>query len=1065
MAIRMTGEAESARPTSRRGIVPALMVTAALGAAAIVVTTSVVEQLRGRDSAIAFAEGRMRAAVGELAGTVGGRLAGMDSDLIAIVNGLDLVDGEYHMGAIPTLLARLRLTDGRSAQYLVVDAAGRIVLDSEGRRTGGPIIADRPYFQHHRADTSPLPYLVWVGTSSVTGRPTLGVSRRIEDAYGTFGGVIAAGIDPESLLPALNAATRDRNAIGALYLRDGTLVLRRPDPDGTSGRVRSDGRLFRDEIPKASSGWFLSTDEADGVPRFVAWRQIGDWPVYGAVSVPRSEVLAPWKQAALDEALGVVAILAALAALLTVALHGYRISRRAADEGEQLAAEMRAARDRERAVLDAMVPNIAIIDRDGVIRAVNAAWRRFSLANSESGREIGPGESYFKATDRGAAAGDADAAKAAAGLRALLAGETQRFTMEYPCDALGKPRWFLLDATPLGNGGAVVVHVDMTEARSTHRALAQRESMLRGLASNVPGVLFQHVLGADGRRRLVYVSERSHEILGVAPDRAIADNSLIGHGASKEDFERIAQRYDRLLAEGGAWQTEFEYRRPDGTRRWLRGVAATDHSAVGESRTNGILLDVTDEHEAVESLRRLATEDSLTGLHNRRGLIMEATRAVAEAPAGTSVALHYFDLDEFRLVNDALGMERGDVLLRAVGERLRGLVGEEGFVARVSGDGFATLQFPVMGRGEVEAHTRRILADLSSHAVSIPGFETRLVVSAGVAIAAASDASDGENLLDCAGAALHAAKAAGRGSWRVYDPSMDQDTQGHLELRNALAGALPRGELSLHYQPKVDLVNGQITGFEALLRWHHPAFGDQPPGRFISVAEQSGLIVPIGAWALETACRQIVAWRAAGLVGITVAVNISAAQFHGTDLADTVEQVLSRTELDPRALELELTEGILFRATDAVFETLARIRALGVRLSIDDFGTGYSSLSYLKTLPVDIVKIDRAFVTHIDTDPADQAVAGAAITLGHGLGMRMIAEGIETDAQLAMLKSMGCDEGQGFLLARPLAAEDVPRFISMGAVELAARIAGAGPAGRYSGDIERLAADPQRNGP
>lgn len=198
MAIRMTGEAESARPTSRRGIVPALMVAAALGAAAIVVIISVVEQLRGRDSAIAFAEGRMRAAVGELSSTVGGRLAGMDSDLIAIVNSLDLVDGEIRLGSTSTLLARLRLGEGRGAQYLVVDASGRIVLDSEGRRTGGPIIADRPYFRHHHADTSPLPYLVWVEASNVTGRPTLGVSRRLEDAYGTFGGVIAAGIDPES---------------------------------------------------------------------------------------------------------------------------------------------------------------------------------------------------------------------------------------------------------------------------------------------------------------------------------------------------------------------------------------------------------------------------------------------------------------------------------------------------------------------------------------------------------------------------------------------------------------------------------------------------------------------------------------------------------------------------------------------------------------------------------------------------------------------------------------------------------------------------------------------------
>ncbi|MGE0253317.1 MAG: EAL domain-containing protein [Alphaproteobacteria bacterium] len=1039
----------------RKRVVPILIVLATVAAMGIDVATSIGEQADERDETIAHAEGRLRAAAGELAASVGARLAGMDGDLIAIMNSIDLVDGTWNVAPAAQLLARLRLGEGRGAEYLIVDAGGTIVLSSEGRRVSGPVMADRDYFRHHRSDPSPLPHLLWVSDSNVTGRPLVGVSRRIEDAYGTFGGIVAAGIDPATLTGLLGAATRDRRSVGALFLADGTLLLRRPDPDGVSGRIRIDSRLFRDEVPQAESGWYLTTDNRMPEPYFIAWRKVGDWPLVVAIMIPRTEVLAAWSAGVRDEAIASLGILAALTVVLLIAMRSHYASRRAADEGARLARDMRAARDRERAVLDAMIPNIAVIDPGGIILAVNAAWRRFALANSDGKHDIGPGDDYLDVTDRAAAGGDELAARAAAGLRALLGGETRRFTMEYPCDAPGVPRWFLLDATPLGNGdgvrGAVVVHVDMTDIRRTHRTLEERESLLRGLAANVPGVLFQHVLGADGQRRLVYVSERSREILGVDPRRAIAENSLIGHAASPEDFARIAERYDALLREGGRWETEFEIRLPDGTRRWLRGAAAVDRTVDGEGRANGILLDATAEHEAAEALKRLAREDPLTGLHSRRSLIEYATAALMDPQPGGMLALHFFDLDEFRLVNDALGMERGDAVLKAVGSRLRELAGDDSIVARVSGDGFAVLQTPVADRAAAETLARTILADLSTRAVSIPGFETRLMVSAGTVFADTDEAADGNVLLDRASAALHAAKAAGRGSWRVYERAMDQDTHSQLELRNALAGALHRDELALHYQPKVSLADGRVTGFEALLRWHHPTFGDQPPGRFVPVAERSGLIVPIGAWALDTACRQIVAWRKAGLDQVTVAVNVSAAQFHGTDLAATVEEVLARTGLDPHALELELTEGILFRATDAVFETLARIRALGVRLSIDDFGTGYSSLAYLKTLPVDIVKIDRAFVTHIDSDPADQAVAGAAITLGHGLGMRMVAEGIETDAQLGMLRSMGCDEGQGFLLSRPLVADAVPGFIATGAAELRHRMESVdGPTGPYS---------------
>lgn len=469
--------------------------------------------------------------------------------------------------------------------------------------------------------------------------------------------------------------------------------------------------------------------------------------------------------------------------------------------------------------------------------------------------------------------------------------------------------------------------------------------------------------------------------------------------------------------------SSFEHRDPTAFHRVLLDIGA---SIVGIVLSRGREAD--ERRAAEERIAFLAYHDALTGLPNRLLTRERLDLAVAlAARGGHKVALLFLDLDSFKVVNDSLGHSAGDLLLRAVAVRLKGCIRDGDTLGRLGGDEFVLIISDIANPDDVGYASEKVLAQLSDP-FEIDGNELTTTVSIGAAVYP-DDGQDFETLLKKADTAMYGAKGAGRNTYRFYTQEMNASAMEHLRVRTGLRQALDQGQFVLHFQPQVDLATGQMIGIEALIRWAHPQLGLLPPARFISIAEDSGLIVPIGDWVLREACRQTVALQAAsGLTNLVCAVNLSAPQFRRGELERSVTRALAESGLEPACLDLELTESLLVHDTEQVLATVQRLKSIGVTLCIDDFGTGYSSLSYLKRFAVDKLKIDRSFVQGMADDPNDAAIVRAIIQMARSLGLRTTGEGVEDDRQRALLCMHGCDHGQGFYFSRPLPAHDLLQY-------------------------------------
>jgi len=439
-----------------------------------------------------------------------------------------------------------------------------------------------------------------------------------------------------------------------------------------------------------------------------------------------------------------------------------------------------------------------------------------------------------------------------------------------------------------------------------------------------------------------------------------------------------------------------------------------------------------------EQLEHQANYDVLTGLPNRNLLQDRLKRAVFAQRDARPIAVVFIDLDHFKFINDSLGHTQGDKLLAIIAERLASIVREGDTVARLGGDEFVLVLNDQNKEDVIFRAMQRVLNKVSEP-MTIDGQELYITCSAGVSLYPA-DAPDVETLLKNADVAMYRAKEHGRNNFQFYTPEMNDLANERLALEHSLRRALERNELLLHYQPKVNLETGMIVGAEALLRWQHPEWGLIAPERFIPIAEETGLIVQIGAWVIRTACNQARLWQDAGLPSVVMSVNLSARQFRQESFVKVVTQILHETGLKPEQLEMELTESMLMHNANAAISILAGLKSIGVRLSLDDFGTGYSSLSYLSRLPIDTLKIDRSFVQHIgDQDECDNGIlAQAIISLGHSLNLTVIAEGVETGEQLQFLKAHQCDEVQGFYFCKPTVAGEFAKMLAESLVEATA---------------------------
>ncbi|MDT3736395.1 MAG: EAL domain-containing protein [Denitratisoma sp.] len=495
--------------------------------------------------------------------------------------------------------------------------------------------------------------------------------------------------------------------------------------------------------------------------------------------------------------------------------------------------------------------------------------------------------------------------------------------------------------------------------------------------------------------------------------------------------------YLRNTLRSGANSAEYRIVRPDGTIRWLFDRSRVIMDEQGRPmRIDGVASDVTRHKESQALLYRAAHHDALTGLPNRKLMQERLRQGLARHDReGGTLALMLIDIDRFKTINDSLGHKAGDSMLCQVAERLAGSLREEDTVARLGGDEFVVVLPDVADEAGAAAVVHKLTAALVPP-MKVDGRTIHCTASFGIALSP-RDGEDVESLLKNADTAMYAAKRGGRNAHRFYAAEMNAAAARLLDLENALRGALERREFEVYYQPQVDLArDGAVCGFEALLRWRHPERGLIPPAEFIPLAEETGLIVPIGEWVLGEACRQARTWIERFDPDLRVAVNLSARQFARPGLAQTVAATLAACGLTARNLELELTESMIMDDPDQSGRILAELKAMGITLAVDDFGTGYSSLAYLRRFPIDVLKIDQSFVSDLVSNPDDAAICASIIAMAHSLRLKVVAEGVENDGQLGFLAQRGCDHAQGYLIGRPLPSVDATTLLGKGGTSI-----------------------------
>ena len=664
-----------------------------------------------------------------------------------------------------------------------------------------------------------------------------------------------------------------------------------------------------------------------------------------------------------------------------------------------------------RAFMDGIPTPVAYVNVQWKYEFVNRAFVEFSEIDLDqiqgrTVREIVPNEDYERQ---------------AALLARAFAGEQIEY--ERLAYFAGRPsRWMQVRLVPDREGegpirGAFLLLYDIQAQKESEAAIERINWVMSSHIDNTPLA----VLEWNKDLRLTRWSPRAEAIFGWKAEEIIGTSlrqwKLVFAGDVAE-VEAVLQ--SMLIGERNSATSMNRNMRKDGSVIWCEWQNSVLRDENGELLSIlGFAQDVSDRVEAQEKLQAMATHDALTGLPNRVLLQLHLAETLARARhRHQRLAVLFIDLDRFKNVNDSLGHRMGDELLRMIGERLAQALRKGDFLARLGGDEFTVL-LEDLSDADGAAQVAAKMLEVIQQVFWVHGHAVHVSASIGLSIFP-DDGDDSDTLLKNADVAMYRAKDAGKNVYQFFAREMGTQQQEQMALETALRWAVKNEELSVKFQPKIHIASGRIVGAEALLRWHDPILGDVAPARFIPLAEESGLIDAMGDWVLRQACRETQSWAAAGLEGMTIAINLSVRQFRDPGLAARIQKIFGETGVDPYRVEFEVTETSVLYDADTVSRVLQVQRELGVRVAIDDFGTGYSSLVHLKRLPIDTLKIDKSFIRDITTDPDDKAISAAIIALAHGLGLDVVAEGVETAEQLAFLTERGCNYYQGHFFSEPL---------------------------------------------
>ncbi|CAA7619200.1 Signal transduction protein [Candidatus Terasakiella magnetica] len=573
---------------------------------------------------------------------------------------------------------------------------------------------------------------------------------------------------------------------------------------------------------------------------------------------------------------------------------------------------------------------------------------------------------------------------------------------------------------------------DITRRKQTEAALLETEQRLRAIAANMPGMVFQRVLRPDGSMEFTYVSEGCRSILGLEPEEMLALPGAFLALLPADDRQSFLISLERSARAMEPFDEEMSVPGRDGRRHWLRAQSRPTARPNGDVVWDGVMLDVTARKQAEQRLSFLAYYDPLTRLPNRAAFAERFAAAREEAKlSSTLLAVVSIGIDRFGIINATMGHTIGDQVLISAADLLRAAIGAQNVISRASGDRFQMLLTGHTSKRNLQEALDR-LHGAAQATVNVAGQDFDISASLGVAVFP-RDGDDADTLIRNADAALERAKDQGPSTLQMFTTEMSIKASKTLSLQNRLRRAVDNGELSAHYQPQVDLSSGCVVGMEALVRWNSAELGMVSPADFIPVAEESGLIDSICEFMLDTCIRQNKQWQDQGLPAIPVAVNVSGRQFqYAKRLLTACETILSSSGLDSRWLELELTESSAMRDADNAIAVVQQLKEMGIGCAIDDFGTGYSSLSVLKRFPIQKLKIDRSFVMDVTTDPNDAAICDAIIAMAKALNLKVVAEGVENEEHLEILRGLGCDQIQGYFFSRPLPADGLRDLLVSG---------------------------------